>query len=405
MDDYILIRYGELSLKKSNRNQFTQKINASIKRALKEFKELTYEPRGMRFYINLNNTDSSQIIPILEKIPGIHSFSIVSRTTTNIDDICELAYNLMKDELENKDITFKVETNRSDKSYPLTSIQISQEISRYLFKHIKGLHADVHNPGITLNVDLRNEGTFLFTKEIKGIGGMPNGSIGKVMLMVSGGIDSVVAGYLSLKKGMTIEAIHFASPPYTSDQAVQKVIDLLEVLTPFSEFQNINLHIVPFTNIQKAIYDNCREDYGITIMRRMMYRITERLANKLDCLAIVNGENIGQVASQTLESIRTIESVTSYPVIRPLATMDKSEIIEISEKIGTYKISIRPYEDCCTIFVPKHPQIKPLLHHAEQEESKFDFEPLIEEAVNNTKRINLKTNVHKDLFESNDDIF
>lgn len=229
-----------------------------------------------------------------------------------------------------------------------------------------------------------------------GLGGLPAGCLGKTMLMVSGGIDSVVAGFLAIKKGMTIEAVHFAAPPYTSDMAVQKVIDLLEVIAPYSEYLGINLHIVPFTEIQKAIYDHARDDYCITIMRRMMYRITERLANKLGALAIVNGENVGQVASQTLESMNTIESVATIPVIRPLATFDKQDIVDISVKIKTYDISILPYEDCCTVFVPKHPQIKPQLASTIKEEAKIDFEPMIERAIENTERIVLKANRHCD---------
>ena len=195
---------------------------------------------------------------------------------------------------------------------------------------------------------------------------------------------------------MSIEAVHFAAPPYTSDMAIQKVIDLLEVISPYSEYLGINLHIVPFTEIQKAIYDHARDDYCITIMRRMMYRITERLANKLGALAIVNGENVGQVASQTLESMNTIESVATIPVIRPLATFDKQDIVDISVKIKTYDISILPYEDCCTVFVPKHPQIKPQLETSIKEESKIDFEPMIERAIENTERIVLKANRHCD---------
>lgn len=396
MTDHILIRYGELSLKKTNRKQFTMRIQNHIKRALKKYPDLGYESRGMRFYIMLNNTPSMPIIEILKKIPGIYSFSVVSRTNSNIEDISVLAKDLVIEELKTGKKTFKVETNRGNKSFPLTSIEITKEVSRYLFKNIEGLKADVHNPDFTLYLDVRDEGSFLFTNIYMGLGGFPAGSIGKTMLMVSGGIDSIVAGYLAIKKGMTVEAIHFAAPPYTSDMAVQKVIDLLEKIAPYAEYLNINLHIVPFTKIQKAIYDNARDDYCITIMRRMMYRITERLANKLGALAIVNGESVGQVASQTLESMNTIESVVNIPVIRPLATLDKQDIVEISKQIDTYEISILPYEDCCTVFVPKHPQIKPKLSSTIVEENKIDFEPLIEEAINQTSRIILKTCEHHD---------
>lgn len=398
MEDHILIRYGELSLKKSNRKQFINKINANIKRALKEFSQLAYESRGLRFYIILNGEDSSKISEILKKIPGIYSFSVVSRCDSNINAIKEQALILVKKEFENGAKTFKVETNRGDKTFPLNSLEISKEVARHLFINLENLKADVHNPNFVLYLDVRQEGTFLFTKIEMGLGGFPAGVLGKTMLMVSGGIDSIVAGYMAVKKGMTIEAIHFAAPPYTSDLAVQKVIDLLETIVPYTEYQAINLHIIPFTEIQKAIYDNCREDYCITIMRRMMYRITEQVAKQLNALAILNGENVGQVASQTLESMATIEDVVRMPVIRPLATFDKQDIVDVSRKIGTYDISIRPYEDCCTVFVPKHPQIKPSPKQAEIEENKIAFNEMINTAVEKRERIVLKNNSHCDYF-------
>lgn len=398
MEDHILIRYGELSLKKSNRKQFINKINANIRRALKEFSQLAYESRGLRFYIILNGEDSSKISEILKKIPGIYSFSVVSRCDSNINAIKEQALILVKKEFENGAKTFKVETNRGDKTFPLNSLEISKEVARHLFINLENLKADVHNPNFVLYLDVRQEGTFLFTKIEMGLGGFPAGVLGKTMLMVSGGIDSIVAGYMAVKKGMTIEAIHFAAPPYTSDLAVQKVIDLLETIVPYTEYQAINLHIIPFTEIQKAIYDNCREDYCITIMRRMMYRITEQVAKQLNALAILNGENVGQVASQTLESMATIEDVVRMPVIRPLATFDKQDIVDVSRKIGTYDISIRPYEDCCTVFVPKHPQIKPSLKQAEIEENKIAFNEMINTAVAKRERIVLKNNSHCDYF-------
>lgn len=405
MTDHILIRYGELSLKKTNRRQFISRINNHIKRALKEYKDLTFESRGLRFYIMLNGTNFEELIPILKKIPGIHSFSLVSRCASTMEEIKQTTLELVKKELLPNQ-TFKVETHRADKNFPLTSIEITKEVSRNLFRNIEGLKADVHNPDYVLNVEVRLEGTFIFTTSIPGLGGLPAGCLGKAVLMISGGIDSVVAGYMAIRKGISIDALHFAAPPYTSDMAVQKVIDLLEKLTPYTEFQNINLYIVPFTNIQKAIYDNCRDDYGITIMRRMMYRIAERFANEKDCLAIINGENVGQVASQTLESMGTIEEVTKIPVIRPLATLDKEEITSVSQKIDTYEISIRPYEDCCTVFVPKHPQIKPLLSKAIQEENKFDYETLITEALQNIERIGLRVNRHHSIISDiKDDIF
>ncbi len=401
MEDHILIRYGELSLKKTNRKQFIHRLNTNIKRACKEFTSLTYESRGLRFYIILNKQEASPVCEVLKKIPGIYSFSVVSRCESNMDAIKRLAQSLVEKELETGLKTFKVETNRGDKSFPMTSLEISKEVSRHLFIHIPNLKADVHHPDFTLFLDVREEGTFLFTNIQLGLGGFPSGVLGKTMLMVSGGIDSIVAGFMAVKKGLTIEAVHFSSPPYTSDLAVQKVIDLLETITPYTEYQAINLHVVPFTTIQKAIYDNCREDYCITIMRRMMYRITEKLAKKLDAKAITNGENVGQVASQTLESMTVIEDVVQMPVIRPLATLDKQDIVDVAKKIHTYDISIRPYEDCCTVFVPRHPQIKPQIHQAEIEENHFDFLPMIEKAVVETKRYVLKKDAHLDYVLNN----
>ncbi len=396
MEDHILIRYGELSLKKTNRRQFVQKVTNSIKRALKDFEALEYESRGMRFYIHLHNTPSTDVIKALQRIPGLYSFSVVERANSNIDDICASAKSLVENELKEGKKTFKVETNRADKNFPMTSLEISKEVARYLFKNIPNLQADVHNPDFTLDLDVRVEGAFLFTKTYMGMGGLPAGSLGRATLMISGGIDSVVAGYLTIKKGVSIDAIHYASPPYTSDMALQKVIDLLEIIAPYTEYQSINLYVVPFTKLQSAIYEHIREDYGITIMRRMMYRIGERITNERGNLAIVNGENIGQVASQTLESMNTINSVVKIPVIRPLATFDKSEITDIAVKIGTYETSIKPYEDCCTVFVPKHPQIKPMIKIAEREEQKFDYESLIDEACTNVERIVIKANRHYD---------
>lgn len=390
MNDHILIRYGELSLKKSNRNQFIKKINKHIERALSQFSKLTFEARGLRFYVILNGEDEKEIIPILKKIPGIYSFSIVARCETNIEAIKEKALEVLKAK-DYKNAKFKVDTNRGYKEFPMTSQEITKEVSRTLFKNLEGLKADVHNPDFVLNIDVRYEGTFIFTDIIMGLGGFPAGILGKTVLMISGGIDSVIAGYEVIKKGMDVEAVHFASPPHTSDMALQKVVDLLQELTIYTSNQNINLYVVPFTKIQDEIYKYVREDYGITIMRRMMYRIAEKLAQKENALAIVNGESVGQVASQTLESMAVINSVTNMPIIRPLATLDKSDIIEKSMKIGTYDISIRPYEDCCTVFVPKHPQIKPKLSTAIEEENKFEYEALIEEAINNTEVIRLRS--------------
>ena len=359
----------------------------------------------MRFYIILNGENPENIIPVLKNIPGLYSFSLVARCDSVLEDIKKLAVKVLKEEdLENK--TIKVETNRANKSFTMSSLEISKEVSRELFRSIPNLKANVHNPDITVNIDVRDEGTFIFTKIYYGMGGLPSGSLGRAMLMISGGIDSIVSGIEAIKKGMDVEAIHYASPPYTSDMALQKVVDLLEVGSHYKHDQKILLHVVPFTKIQESIYKHVREDYGITIMRRMMYRIAERVAEKQKCLVLINGENLGQVASQTLESVKVINQVTNIPVIRPLATLDKSDIIEKAREFGTYDISIRPYEDCCTVFVPKHPQIKPRLDTAIELENKFDFESLIEEAIQNIEHIVVRADVKYQVIKSDtEDLF
>ncbi|HOE77265.1 MAG TPA: tRNA uracil 4-sulfurtransferase ThiI, partial [Bacilli bacterium] len=365
-----------------------------IKTALAHFPNLVFQNKGLRYYIVLNDHDPEEIIPILKKIPGIYSFSVVYRCESDLESIKNAALEIMQQELAKGKRTFKVETNRAYKQFPLTSLEISQTVASYLFKSLPDLKADMRHPDFTLFLDVRDEGTYIYTEVILGMGGFPAHIQGKGLLMVSGGIDSVVAGYLAIKKGVEIEAVHFASPPYTSDNALQKVVDLLEQLAPYTLNGTILLHVVPFTTLQQLIYQYVREDYGITIMRRMMYRISERLAKKIQAEIIINGESIGQVASQTLESMSVINSVVTMPVIRPLAMMDKEEIINIARDIGTYDISIRPFEDCCTVFVPRHPQIKPRLHVAEKEEQNFDFEKSVEEAMKRIETIVLSTKQH-----------
>jgi thiamine biosynthesis protein ThiI len=257
-----------------------------------------------------------------------------------------------------------------------------------------------YHPDLMLSIDVRVEGTFIFTKVESGLGGLPSGILGKGLLMISGGIDSPVSGYLALKKGIDVEAIHFASPPYTSRQAEQKVVDLLEIIAAYSYRQSVTLHVIPFTAIQEAIYKNCQIDYGITIMRRMMYRIAEKVASDVQALAIINGESVGQVASQTLDSMNVINQVIQLPVIRPVATMDKQEIINIAHQIKTFETSIRPFEDCCTVFVPKHPQTKPKLEDAVNEENKIPYEALINEAVTNQHVYKCSTSEHTNLFDN-----
>ena len=320
-----------------------------------------------------------------KEVFGIHSIVVCYKCNKSIEDI-----NILAKELIDKEniTTFKVETNRADKSFKYNSLEVSKMVGAYLLKNVNDLKVDVHNPEITLHVEIRDDNTYLYTKEIKGLGGYPVGIQGKGLLMLSGGIDSPVAGFLASKRGIDIDCIYFDSPPHTSLEAKNKVITLAKKLCNYGN--NINLYVIPFTEIQLAIYKNIEPTYMITILRRMMYRISERVAKMTKSRIIINGESIGQVASQTLNSMYVINNVTSYPVIRPVACLDKLEIIEIAKNIDTYETSILPYEDCCTIFVPKHPVINPNLDKCIYFETLIDYEKLIDEAIENMTKIDVK---------------
>ncbi len=397
MYDLILVRYGEMTLKKKNYNRFQNQMNRNIKTKLKEFTNLSFSQTSYRFYIYLNNEDYNKIIEVLNTIVGLHSYSLCRLVKAEYEDIANNAINLIN-ESKNKDrISFKVETKRGDKQFPATSIEISQEIARRVMPKVPGLYVDVHNPELTLSIELRSEGTFIFTKTIKGLGGYPGNMAGSGLLMMSGGIDSPVAGFLAIKKGVHITALHFASPPHTSQMALQKVIDLTEELSKFTSNGKIDLIVYPFTKIQEELRRKIKPEYNITIMRREMYKIAATIASKNNFDVIINGESIGQVASQTLTSMNVINDVTNFPIIRPLVTMDKGEIIDIARAIKTYPISIEPYEDCCTIFVPEHPVINPVLNKVLIEEAKCDLDELREEGLRNLEFYSLsylnKTNV------------
>ena len=310
--------------------------------------------------------------------------------------IKEAAVNLINEQIKG-DVKFKVETKRCDKTFPLTSLEISKEISSYVLKNCKNLSVDVHNPDETLQIELRNKDTYLYLKNIPGMGGFPVGVAGKGLLMLSGGIDSPVSGYLAMKQGVEIECIHFESTPLTSIESAQKVVDLVKKMAKYAPKNRIKVHFVPFKELHMALLENIHESYNITIMRRMMYRIATKLCKKRDALCIINGESVGQVASQTLESMHTINSVTNIPVIRPLATYDKIDIIKIARKIDTYDISIRPFEDCCTVYVPKSPAIYPTIEKSEEYEKTFDFNQMVDEAVNNVKSIYIYSDSDLDL--------
>jgi thiamine biosynthesis protein ThiI len=311
-------------------------------------------------------------------------------------EIKEVAVNLINEQIKG-DVKFKVESKRSDKTFPLTSLEISKEISSYVLKQCQNLHVDVHNPEETLYIELRNKDTYLYLKDIKGMGGFPVGVAGKGLLMLSGGIDSPVAGYLAMKQGVEIECVHFESTPLTSIESAQKVIDLVKKMAKYAPKNRIKVHFVPFKELHMALLDNVPESYNITIMRRMMYRITSKLCDKFNALCIVNGESVGQVASQTLGSMNTINSVTNVPVIRPVVTYDKNEIIKISRMIDTYDISIKPFEDCCTVYVPKSPATAPTIEKSVLFEKSFDYESLVDLAVENVKTVTIDVNSDLDL--------
>ncbi|MFA5542483.1 MAG: tRNA uracil 4-sulfurtransferase ThiI [Bacilli bacterium] len=389
MYDMILVRFGEMTLKKKNYYQFLRKMVENIKNKCRDLDSLTYSHSNHRFYIYLNGTDYQIVIDRLNTVVGLYSYSLCKKVDSDIRSIAKGAIEVINSVKPNKEFTFKVETNRGNKNYPLNSIEISQQVAKLVLPEIAGMSVDVRNPELRLQVDLRTEGTYIYTNSIKGLGGYPSGIAGSGLLMMSGGIDSPVAGFLTIKKGVNLKAIHFASPPHTSDMSLQKVIELVEGLSVYMLDGKIDLYVVPFTNIQTKIHMNANRDYIITLMRRAMYKIADKFAreNKIDC--IINGESIGQVASQTLESIRVVNDVTNYPIMRPLITYDKEEIIELSKKINTFDISIRPYEDCCTVFVPEHPIIKPNLKLVIREEAKCDLDEDIDIAISEIKKYKL----------------
>lgn len=379
MNRLIMIKYGELTTKKANRKFFIEMLSKNIKKILNGL-EFNMSKDRVRMYIECDDSNLDNILDKLKLIFGIHSIVVCHKVNNNTDEIKEKVLELTK----NRTGTFKVETKRADKTFSVHSMDFNNIIGGHVLKNTD-LKVDVHNPDTHICIEIRPEGTFIYTDEIKGLGGYPVGIQGKGLLMLSGGIDSPVAGYLSIKRGVDIDCLYFESPPHTSVEAKNKVISLANIINAYSG--NIRVHVVPFTEIQESIYKNVPDSYIITIMRRMMYRIAEEVSNKIGSRIIINGESIGQVASQTLTSMSVINSVTNMPVIRPVACMDKLEIIDIATKIGTYDTSILPYEDCCTIFLPRHPVINPELEKAIKYENSFDYKSLIEKAVNNIEII------------------
>ena len=382
--DHIMVRFGELSTKGKNKKDFIRVLANNIKNALRDFSNVSIETRFDHIYVVLNGNDPEPIIEVLQDVSGIHSLSLVYKTDPDIENLKKVSLELIQKE---EGQTFKVKAKRADKSYPIISEDIIRHVAGVILANTN-LKVDVHNPDILLSIEIRQEGAYVFCKTYPAAGGYPLGVGGKIMHMLSGGIDSPVAAYLLMRRGIKIECIHFASPPYTNVGVIEKLKDILSKLNKYQP--EIRLNIIPFTKIQEEIYRNADESYAITIMRRMMFRLADRLAHRRRCPAISSGESVGQVASQTLESMYTINDVTSLPVLRPVVTMDKVDIIKLARKIDTYDISIRPFEDCCTIFAPKSPKTKPSLEKAKEFEEKFDYESLINEALDHVEVIYVK---------------
>ena len=388
MEKIILIKYGELTTKKNNRNIFINTLCENIKKQLKNYNIKIIKNRVRMFIETDDNID--EIVDILKNVFGIHGIVVAYKVDTNIDIIKTSVLEIVKD-IDFK--TFKVETKRSDKRFPISSMEFNNIIGSLVLKNKENISVDVHNPEYELKIEIREDYAYIYSKEVNGIGGYPVGVAGMGLLMLSGGIDSPVAGYLAMKRGIKIECIYFESPPHTSIAAKNKVKKLVEKLCKYNT--NIVLHIINFTEIQEAIYKNCPSSYMITIMRRMMYRISELVARDINSLVIINGESVGQVASQTLNSMNVINNVSNYPILRPVCCLDKLEIIDISKKIGTYETSILPYEDCCTIFLPKHPVINPVLGKAIIYENGFDYENMIKNCVKNREIITINNDINK----------
>lgn len=389
--DTVLIRYGELTTKGKNRKDFIRKLDQNIRGILKDFEGLSYRRTYDRFYIRLNGNDAQAIREKLSKVFGISSFSFTERVDSDIDVIAARCLELAR---ESGKHTFKMITKRHDKKFPLNSDSVNRRVAGVILEKTD-LKVDVHHPELELRVEIHEHDTYLMSDKIPGAGGYPTGINGKVLLMLSGGIDSPVAAYELMKRGLDVEAVHFASPPYTSENACNKVLELASMMSEYNQGR-MRVHIVNFTELQLEIYRTAGDPYAITLMRRMMVRLAQAIAQQNRCLAIGTGESLGQVASQTLESIACINAVISIPVLRPLICMDKVEIIDLARRIGTYETSILPYEDCCTIFDPKNPVTKPTDHKASQYESRFDYANMIAKAAESMETVTVHPPVRED---------
>ena len=370
-----MIKYAELNTKKDNIGMFLKALKQNITEKIGDKATILFD-KG-RMFIKASDEHFDEVLLKVQKVFGIHEIMIGYETNSTDIEVIEEALLLVTRDLSFT--SFKVETKRSDKNYPLTSLEISKHLGGVILKSRDRIVVDVHHPEVTINVEIRKDHAYIYVDKIKGLGGYPVGTLGKGLLMLSGGIDSPVAGFLAMKRGVKLEAIYFESPPHTSVEAKNKVATLASILSEYGS--SIKVHVIHFTEIQEEIYKKVPHEYLITIMRRMMYRIAAKVAYQNRCKILVNGESIGQVASQTLSSMAVINEVVKIPVIRPVACLDKLEIIELAKKIGTYETSILPYEDCCTIFVPLHPVINPELEKCIEYEKLLPYEELIKTAI------------------------
>ncbi|MFC7442249.1 tRNA uracil 4-sulfurtransferase ThiI [Laceyella putida] len=382
----ILLRYGELALKGKNKAEFEDRLVQNIRDKVKRFSGVQVNKTHGRIFIELADHAVAPILEEVSQVFGLVGISPAIRVATDWEEIKEAALELVQS-LGDSVRTFKVNSKRANKNFPISSQEMNHRLGGYLLGMLPHLKVDVHHPELTVHVEVRGKYSYVYGNDVMGPGGLPVGVSGRVMLLLSGGIDSPVAGYLALKRGAELHAIHFHSYPYTSERAKKKVVDLARTLTRYGG--PIRLHVVPFTEIQTEINKHCYESYSITVMRRIMLRISEEVAKRNGALALVTGESLGQVASQTLESMNTINDVTNMPILRPVIGMDKHEIMNIAKRIGTYETSILPYEDCCTVFLPKAPKTKPDKKVARAQEAKLDLERLIGEAVEGVEVIDL----------------
>ena len=384
MKELILVKYGEMALKGLNKKTFEDMLIKNIKRRLKPLGHFQYTSAQSTTYITPldEDIDLAEVSDRVGKIFGIAAYCRACVCEKDFEDICEKSYEYL-DTVLSCAKTFKVNAKRADKAFPMKSPEICMELGGRLLEKFPHLTVDVKNPEVTVTVEIRDENAFVHAENIKGAGGLPVGSSGKAMLLLSGGIDSPVAGYMMAKRGIHIAAIHYVSPPYTSDRAQLKVEQLCQKLTAYCG--GVAFYCVPFTEIQEAIKDNCPEEFFTIIMRRLMMEIAQRIAEKDNCLALITGESVGQVASQTMAAMVCTDAACRIPVFRPCVGMDKTEIIEIARKIDTFDISVQPYEDCCTVFTPRHPKVRPVLADVEKAQNSFDFEPLIQKAVEGTE--------------------